>query len=168
MSLLTDELKARVGTTVTYTAPEPWGAASGRYFAYAIGDFNPIYLDPDRARALGLPDVTIPPTLVLESAQYANLPIREDGYAGHLWGFDVPGTRLVRGGNSYRFYRRMRPDDVVTVSFTLKSITPKVNREGKEMLIFATLIRVTDQHGKPIAEADETFILVALGEEEAK
>ena len=41
MSLLTDEVRALVGRTRTYTAPEPLGRASIRYFALAIGDDNP-------------------------------------------------------------------------------------------------------------------------------
>lgn len=164
MTLLTKELAAKVGTTVTYTAPEPWGATAGRYFAEAIGDLNPIYLDRERARELGLPDVTIPPTLVLESNQYTRLPRSGEGYAGHGWGLEVPGTRQVRGGNSYRFYRRMRPEDIVTVRHTLESITPKLSRTGKEMLVFTSRVEVTDQHGQLIAENKETLILVALEE----
>jgi len=162
MTLLTPELAEKVGSTVVYTAPEPWGAAAGRYFATAIDDRNPIYLDDARARELGLDGVTIPPTLVLESNQYTGLERSGEGYAGHGWGLEVPGTRQVRGGNAYRFHRRMRPDNVVTVTYTLASITPKVNRAGQEMLIFATHVEVSDQRGGLIAENDETTILIAL------
>jgi hypothetical protein len=150
MTLLTDELAAKVGTTVSYTAPEPWGLAAGRYFAYAIEDRNPVYA------------TTLPPTLVLESNQYTGLPRTEAGYAGHDWGLEVPGTRQVRGGNSYRFHRRMRPDDVVTVTYTLASIVPKTNRAGADMLVLTTHVAVTDQHYGLIAENDETVVLVSL------
>jgi acyl dehydratase len=160
--LLTDELLAKVGTVVSYVAPEAWGAASGRYFALAVGDPNSIYLDRDAALSYGLGDITIPPTLVLESNQYANLPRSSEGYAGHGWGLEVPGTRQVRGGNSYRFHRRLRADDVVTVKYRLASITPKVNRAGAEMLIFATHVDVLDANDQLIAENDETTILIAL------
>ena len=43
--LLDDAMRARLGETVRYTAPEPLGAASIRYFALAVGDLNPLYLD---------------------------------------------------------------------------------------------------------------------------
>ena len=33
-----DELRARIGETAVYTAPEPLGRASIRYFALAVGD----------------------------------------------------------------------------------------------------------------------------------
>lgn len=40
-TLLTDELRALVGRTTVYTAPEPLGRAALRYFATAVGDSNP-------------------------------------------------------------------------------------------------------------------------------
>lgn len=40
-TLLTDELRALVGRTAVYTAPEPLGRAALRYFATAVGDTNP-------------------------------------------------------------------------------------------------------------------------------
>ena len=44
MTLLTDAIKAMVGNERTYVAPEPFGTASGRYFALAIEDNNPMQL----------------------------------------------------------------------------------------------------------------------------
>jgi hypothetical protein len=117
MTLLTDEVRGLLGRRKVYTAPEPFGAAAGRYFALAIGDDNPLYTDGDFARRHGLPGVTAPPTLICETNQYAGLPPDDEGYAGHTWGIDIPGTRQVRGGNRYTFHRRLRPDDVVTATW---------------------------------------------------
>ena len=36
-------------------------------------------------------------------------PRDDDGFAGHGWGIEMPGTRLVRGGNAYRFHQPVRP-----------------------------------------------------------
>ncbi len=41
MTLLTDAIRAMVGTERTYIAPEPFGTASGRYFALAVEDQQP-------------------------------------------------------------------------------------------------------------------------------
>ena len=71
MSLLTDEVRALVGRTATYTAPEPLGRAAIRYFATAVGDDNPAYLSGDVA----------PPTLVCETNQFTGLPRDANGYA---------------------------------------------------------------------------------------
>jgi hypothetical protein len=49
--LLTEELRGWIGREVSYAAPEEIGRASIRYFALAIGDDNPLYVDEDYARA---------------------------------------------------------------------------------------------------------------------
>ncbi|MEO3783807.1 MaoC family dehydratase N-terminal domain-containing protein [Actinocorallia sp. B10E7] len=162
MTLLTDEIRALVGRKKVYTAPEEFGAAAGRYFGIAIGDHNPLYSDPEYARAQGLPGVTAPPTLICETNQYADLPIPPDGYAGHEWGIEIPGTRKVRGGNSYTFHRRLRPDDVVTATWEITDVTGKTTRSGSEMLIIASRATYTDQNGGLLAENEETIIFVAL------
>lgn len=163
MSLLTEEIRALVGTTRTYTAPEPFGAAAGRYFGLAIGDDNPLYSDPDFARAQGLRGVTAPPTLICETNQYAGLPIAEDGYAGHMWEIEIPGTRTVRGGNTYTFHRRLRPEDVVTATWSIAGAGEKTTRSGQEMLVVTSRAVYTDADGGLIAENEETMIFVSLG-----
>jgi len=162
VTLLTDEVRALVGTTRVYTAPEPFGAASGRYFGLAIGDNNPLYSDPEFSRRHGLADVTAPLTLICETNQYAGLPMAEDGYAGHLWKINIPRTRLVRGGNSYTFHRRVRPPDIVTASWTIASVDEKTTRSGQDMLIVASRVVYTDQEGSLLAENEETTIFVSL------
>ncbi len=165
MTLLTDEIRGLVGTTRTYTAPEAFGAAAGRYFGLAIGDDNPLYSDPEFARAQGLRGVTAPPTLICETNQYAGLPIADDGYAGHMWEIDIPGTRTVRGGNRYTFHRRLRPEDVVTATWSIAGAEEKATRSGQDMLVVTSRAVYTDQDGGLIAENEETMIFVSLGGE---
>ncbi len=162
MTLLTDELLALVGRTRAYTAPEPFGAASGRYFALAVGDDNPLYVDPAFARQYGLAGVTAPPTLICETNQYAALPMSADGYAGHEWPIDVPGTRTVRGGNAYTFHRRLRPEDIITATWTITGMQEKTTRSGQDMLIVTSRADYSDQDGSPLARNEETLIFVSL------
>lgn len=162
MPLLTDELRNKIGTTVTYTAPEPFGAAAGRYFAIAINDHNPLYTDRAAAAELGMPDVSLPPTLIFETNQHTGLALTEDGFVGHDWGLEVPGTRQVRGGNRYTFHRRILPSDVLTVRYSLADIAEKTTRTGAEMLVFTTRVDYFDQAGALVAENEETLVLVAL------
>ena len=162
MSLLTEDIRGLVGRTRTYIAPEPFGAAAGRYFGLAIGDDNPLYSDPEFARAQGLQGVTAPPTLICETNQYAGLPIGDDGYAGHMWQIEIPGTRLVRGGNRYTLHRRLRPEDVVTATWSISGVEEKVTRSGQEMLVLTSRAVYTDQDGRPLAENEETMIFVSL------
>lgn len=158
-----DQARALVGQQRTYTAPEPFGAAAGRYFGLAIGDDNPLYSDPEFARQHGLPGVTAPLTLICETNQYAALPIAEDGYAGHQWDIQLPNTRLVRGGNSYVFHRRLRPDDVVTATWSIAGVEAKPSRSGSDMIIVTSRAVYTNQHGDQLAENEETIIYVPLG-----
>lgn len=162
MSLLTEELRALEGQTRSYTAPEPLGAAAGRYFALAVGDDNPLYRDPSYAREHGLDGVTAPLTLICETNQYADLPMNEEGYAGHTWDLDIPGTRQVRGGNRYVFHRRIRPDDIVTATWRIAGLTEKTTRAGQDMLIVLSEARYTNQDGELLAENEETIVFVAL------
>lgn len=162
MSLLTPEIEALVGTERVYTAPEAFGAVAGRYFGLAVGDLNPLYSDPDYARAQGLPDVTAPLTLICETNQYAALPMDDEGYAGHTWGLEIPGTRQVRGGNKYTFHRRIRPDDVITATWRITSATEKVTGSGNAMLVIGSTATYANQDGELLAENAETIIFVAL------
>ena len=163
MSLLTDEVRGLLGRRKVYTAPEPFGAASGRYFALAVGDHNPLYTDGELARRHGLPGVTAPPTLICETNQYAGLPPDDEGYAGHTWDIELPGTRQVRGGNRYTFHRRLRPDDLVTATWEITDLDEKVNRAGQDMLVISSKATYTDADGGLIAENEETIIFVSLG-----
>lgn len=161
-SLLTPEVLALKGRTVSYTAPDPAGAAAGRYFGLAIGDTNPLYSDPEYARSQGLDGVTWPLTLICETNQYADLPVDADGYAGHTWGLELPGTRQVRGGNAYTFHRRVRPDDVITATWSIDDVVGKVTGGGNEMVIITSTARYATATGEPLAENTETLIFVGL------
>ena len=152
MSLLTDEVRALVGRTATYTAPEPLGRAAIRYFAMATGDDNPAHLAGEVA----------PPTLVCETNQFTGLRRDANGYAGHGWNFHLPGTREVRGGNSYRFHRPVRPDDVVTARWEVTDVTERTTGGGQSMVIVTSLATYTNQDGDLLVENEETLIYVEV------
>jgi acyl dehydratase len=161
-SLLTEEIAALVGTTATYTAPDELGRASIRYFARAVGDDNPLYRDEAYARANGYDGVVAPPTLVCETNQYADRPRDDDGYAGHVWAIEVPGTRLVRGGNEYTFHRALHPEDVITASWRIASIVEHVSSSGLPMLIVESVASYTNQGRELLATNSETLIYQAM------
>ncbi|MBD3926760.1 MaoC family dehydratase N-terminal domain-containing protein [Nocardioides cavernae] len=152
MSLLSEEVRALVGRTATYVAPEPLGRAAIRYFAMATGDDNPLHLAGDLA----------PPTLVCETNQFVDLPRDVNGFAGHGWGFHLPGTREVRGGNSYRFHRPVRPEDVVTTHWEVTDVTERVTGGGQAMVIVTSLATYTNQEGHLLVENEETLIYVEV------
>lgn len=161
MSLLTDRLRDRIGETRVYTAPEALGRAAIRYFARAVGDDNPLYTDDDYARQWGYPGVIAPPTLICETNQYADLPRDGDGFAGHRWDIEVPGTRLVRGGNRYEFHRPVRPGDVVTARWVLAGMTERLARDGRPMLVVTSRAEYSDQTGELLATNEEQLVYMS-------
>lgn len=160
MSLLSEELRARIGSEATYVAPESLGRAALRYYAEAIGDDNPLYVDEEVARAHGLEGVIAPPTLICDTNQFSSGQRDAEGYAGHDWGLEVPGTTAVRGGHEYTFHRDVRPGDVVTVTWRLVDLSERVARSGAAMLVVTSEARYTDADGCLLAENVETLLYV--------
>jgi acyl dehydratase len=162
-SLITDELRDMVGREATYTAPEPLGRAAIRYFALAVGDDNPVYTDDEAARAHGYDGVVAPPTLVCETNQFVGLPRDDNGFAGHAFEVEVPGTRQVRGGNSYRFHRPVRPDDVVTVTWRVTDVAERTTGSGARMVVLTSTATFTDAEGALLVENEETLVYLETG-----
>ena len=129
--------------------PDPLGRAAIRYFATAVGDHNPVYTDDDAARAAGHDGVVAPPTLVCETNQFVNHPRDDDGYPGHEWGIELPGTRLVRGGNDYTFHQPVSPDDVITVDWEITDVTERTTGSGQPMLVVTSIASVHQPARRP-------------------
>jgi hydroxyacyl-ACP dehydratase HTD2-like protein with hotdog domain len=150
--LLTEELKSFIGREAHYPAREELGRASIRYFALAIGDDNPLYVNGDVA----------PPTLICETNQYAHQTPNPDGYIGHEWHLPVPNTRLVRAGNDYEFMRPILPTDRISVTWTLESIVEKPSSRGGTQLFVSSVARYRDANGEVVAVNRETIVYQPL------
>lgn len=158
-----DAIRAMIGASVVYVSPEPFGRVAFRYFAEAIGDDNPVYVDAAAARAAGYDDVVAPPTLLMETNQYVASRDRDDaGYKGHQWDLPVTGCRLIRGGNRYEFHAPLYPDDVVTATWRITSADEKAGRDGRAMLLVGSEARFTRADGTLLAVDRETLIYQEL------
>jgi acyl dehydratase len=162
MTLLTDELKSWIGREAHYAAREELGRASIRYFALAMGDENPLYVDDEYARKAGYPSVIAPPTLICETCQYAHQKPNADGYIGHEWHLPVPNTRLIRAGNDYEFMRPVLPADRISVTWTLESIVEKPSSRGGTQLFVSSVARYRDAKGEVVAVNRETIVYQPL------
>ena len=163
MAMLTDELKAWIGREVHYPAREEFGRASIRYFALAMGDTNPLYVDDAYARAAGHASLIAPPTLICETCQYSNRPPDEDGYIGHEWHLPVPDSRMIRAGNDYEFMRPVLPEDRISVSWKLEDIIERNSSRGGTQLFVNTLATYRDAKGEIVATNRETLVYQPLG-----
>ena len=163
MALLTDELKAMIGREVHYPAREELGQASIRYFALAMGDTNPLYVDDDYAREAGYPAVIAPPTLICETCQYAHRPPDEDGYIGHEWHLPVPNSRMIRAGNDYEFMRPIVASDRISVTWKLEDMVERNASRGGTQLFVNAVATYRDAAGATVAINRETIVYQPLG-----
>jgi acyl dehydratase len=159
MTLLTDELKACIGSEVHYPAREELSRASIRYFALAVDDDNPLHLDDTYAREAGYPSLIAQPTLIVETGQYAHAKPDENGYFSHEWKLPVSGFRTVRAGNDYEFFRPVLPTDRISVNWKLESIVEKGRSGGGTQLFVVSVARFFDADGELIAVNRETQVL---------
>ena len=162
MSLLTPELKARIGEEARFESPDELGRAAIRYFALAVGDRNPLYLDDDFARAHGHPSVIAPPTLVCETNQFVPGARDADGYLTQMFTLDVPGTRQIRGENAYEFYRPVLPTDRVTITWRIEDIAERTSSQGDAMLVVTSVATYTNQDRETLARNTERIIYQAI------
>lgn len=162
MALLTDELKAWIGREAHYPAREELGRASIRYFALALGDDNPLYVDDAYAKEAGYPSVIAPPTLICETCQYAHQRPNADGYIGHEWHLPVPNARLIRAGNDYEFMRPVLPADRISVTWTLENMVEKPSSRGGTQLFVSSVARYRDARGEVVAINRETLVYQPL------
>lgn len=154
-SLLTPEIRALIGRKIVLTAPEELGKASIRKFALAIGETNPLYADDTYARASRFGGIVAPPTLVCETWQYLQQPIETEG--GIVERFGLPVPHVIRGGHAYEFFQPVRPDDVITATWTFANAYEKQGRSGR-MLFLILEMTYTNQHGERLAANRETLI----------
>jgi acyl dehydratase len=160
--VLTEELRSWIGREVTYAAREELGRGAIRYFALAVGDDNPLYTDEAYARAAGYPSVIAPPTLVVETCQYAHRPPGEDGYIGHEWPLPVTGCRLIRAGNEYELFQPVLPTDRVSVTWRLEDIAERPASRGGTQLFVTSIATYVNQHAQRLAVNRETIVLQPL------
>ena len=162
MSLLTEELKSWIGREAHYPAREELGRASIRYFALAMGDDNPLYVDDAYAREAGYPSVIAPPTLVCETCQYAHQPPNAEGYIGHEWHLPLTNCRLIRAGNEYEFVRPVLPEDRISATWTLEDIVERASSRGGTQLFVTSVARYRDAQGALVATNRETLVYQPL------
>ena len=162
MTMLTDELKACIGREAHYPAREELGRASIRYFALAMGDDNPLYVDDAYAREAGHASLVAPPTLICETCQYAHRPPDADGYIGHEWHLPVPKSRMIRAGNDYEFMRPVLPTDRISVTWKLENIVERRSSRGGTQLFVDALATYRDVDGAIVATNRETIVYQPL------
>ncbi len=120
------------------------------FFAKAIGETEPVYLDPAAAQAAGYRDLPVPPTFLFaaELDSGANDQLLAD--------LDIPLAKLLHGEQSFRYHQPVCAGDTVTVQSTLSDIYDK---KGGKLEFAVKDSRVTNQHGTLVAELRTVLVV---------
>jgi acyl dehydratase len=142
-----------VGRTYPPTPAYEVGREKIREFADAIGDLNPVYRDPEAAKALGHPDVVAPPTFPIVISMPAADQVVYDPALGLDW------ARVVHGDQRFNHERPMRPGDRIVAVVTVESIK---SFAGNDMITLMTAMSTVEGELVTVARA----LLVARAAEE--
>jgi uncharacterized OB-fold protein/acyl dehydratase len=136
-----------------------------RHWVEAMGDYNPVYVDEDAARAEGFPGIIAPPTM-LQAWIMRGLRASQDADAARAKGEPTAGspsdtlmallddagfTSVVATNCDQHYERPLVPGDWLTVSSTIDAVSgEKATGLGTGHFI-TNRLEFTDQHGELVA-----------------
>ncbi|TVT52616.1 MaoC family dehydratase [Amycolatopsis rhizosphaerae] len=123
-----------------------------REFADAIGDDNPVYCDPEAARAAGHPDVIAPPTFLT----VINLAAINTIVADPELGLDY--SRMVHGDQSFQYTRPVHAGDQLRLTTHVEDI---MARAGNDFLTVRA--EITDADGEPVCTTRAQLVVRGEG-----
>ncbi|WP_203990470.1 MaoC family dehydratase N-terminal domain-containing protein [Sphaerisporangium rufum] len=136
-----------VGRTFPAATPYEVSRVKIKEFAAAIGDQNPIYRDPEAARAAGHPDVIAPPTFpIVFSLAGAGAALADPEL-----GLDF--SMVVHGEQRFHYTRPVRAGDELLCVSTISDI----RSVGRNELLTVTS-EVTTVAGEPVCTTYNTLI----------
>jgi acyl dehydratase len=137
-----------IGRSYPPTAPYEVGREKIREFADAIGDPNPVYRDPDAARALGYADVIAPPTFAIVLTLRAGGQVTGDPELG------IDYSRVVHGEQRFSHARPLYPGDVVQVIMSIEDIRSAAGND-----LISTRADVVTVDGEPVLTAQSVIVV---------
>jgi acyl dehydratase len=121
-------------------------------FVEAIGEQNPIYCDPEAAKAAGYPEQVAPPTFVTVIQIMTSGQVVLDQELG------LDYSRVVHGEQSYRYERPLFVGDHIKATPRLSNIEAKKSNE-----FLTTEAEVFDANGELVLTARSTLISRGTG-----
>ena len=142
--------RALVGRSYPPSAVYEVGREKIAEFALALGDPDPVYLDPAAARAAGHPDVIGPPTFAIALSMSAGNIVFDDPDVAIDYG------RVVHGEQRFTHHRPIRAGDRLVATPTIEAVRSVA---GNDLL--TTRVDVATEDGEPVCSA--SAMLVARG-----
>lgn len=127
-----------------------------REFALAVGEDNPVLLDPEAARLHGFPDVLAPPTFTV--TQIWQVP--RDEREARL-GANLDYGRVLHGEQEFVYRRMPVAGEVLKGAMRISKDFTKEGRRGGSMRFVTYETRFTDAGGDEVLTAYYTLIQTA-------
>jgi acyl dehydratase len=124
------------------------GREKVREYANAVGETNPLHLDPGAARAAGHADVVAPPMFAVVYASPAVIPAFFDPEVG------MDFARMVHGGQDFTWGPLVVAGDEITTEVEVADIT---ERGGVGFFVFES--RSDNQDGERVCTGRWTCIV---------
>lgn len=144
-----------VGRSYPPTATYQVGREKIREFADAIGDDDPVFRDPEAARAAGHPDVIAPPTFAIVVAMSSWHVLIDDPELG------LDYSRMVHADQSFRHHRPIRVGDELSTTVHVDGIRAAA---GNDILTVRCEIADAEEH--PVSTAGSTLVVRGSSEQE--
>ena len=142
------EAVGRTFPPVTYAV----GREKIREYAVAVGETNPLHLDPAAARAAGFADVVAPPMFAVVYSARAMAPGIFDPEVG------INVAMMVHGGQEFVWGEPVCAGDTIVTEGRVKEI---YERDGRGFYVFESTSR--NQDGQEVVHATWTNIVRGVG-----
>lgn len=122
-----------------------------RFFAEAIGETNPVYIDTEAAKAAGHPDLPLPPTILF------GLEFEGPGAFGWISGLGIDMRRVLHGEQEFNYQSVAHAGEALRLEPKITDLYSKKGGALEFLIKETTISRVHD--GSAVATA-KTVIVV--------
>lgn len=147
-------MPSEVVTEIEFDLPVERGKV--REFALAVGEDNPIHLDPEAARLHGFPDIVAPPTFSVTQIWQVSREEREERLGANL-----DYGRVLHGEQEFAYKRLPFAGEVLKGKMRISKDFTKEGRRGGSMRFVTYESVFTDAEGEEVLTAYYTLIETA-------
>ena len=124
-----------------------------REFALAVGESDPLYFDPEYARAEGFPDVLAPPTFTVTQIWQVSREEREERLGANL-----DYGRVLHGEQEFSYRRLPFAGEVLKGVMRISKDFTKEGKRGGQMRFVTYETKFTDVQDEEVLTAYYTLI----------
>jgi acyl dehydratase len=131
-------------------------------FAIAADNLDPMFFEPEPAKAAGYSEVVAPPLFLSAVRNWQPGPpqdsLRPDGTTSHEFAFlPLEGMRIMGGGQDLEFHAPVIDGTRVSMELRLDGVELKQGRSG-DLLLIKVIQIYRDAGDRPLVTCRETFI----------